>query len=44
MQIIQPVLIQSLQDESNLLGDVLASPAVPGDVLTKVDDDTNYYT
>jgi hypothetical protein len=40
MKITQPLLLQSLQDEFTLLNDVLVLPAVPGDVVTRGDDDS----
>jgi hypothetical protein len=40
MKITQPVLLQSLQAEFTLLNAVLVLLAVPGDVVTKGDDDS----
>jgi hypothetical protein len=41
MKLTQPVLLQSLKDEFVLPYEILSSPAVPGEVFTKDDDDTN---
>jgi Reverse transcriptase (RNA-dependent DNA polymerase) len=41
MKLTQPVLLQSLKDEFVLPNEILSSPAVPGEVLSK-DDDATY--